>query len=389
MVSLNDVLLAMSNIPVDDPIAEIWGRGLQGGHKIIEYTGTPPITITADGNALLDYRIYGNTVQNGTPTPENPVDVVGCGERTENLFDFNAVNPDNGYAYGKQLVSDGNVYTFTQTNVSEYISITPLSSYTFTYGSQYNDVYAVLYNAKREFVRSIRYNGRKVITYQSQEDETYLRLTYLRSKENTVMLNLGSAALPYEPHGYKLPILSNSIVTNIYLGEAETTRRIKKLVLTGDESWTIDTYFRFSITLSKIKSSTTRAARSYCSHYKCLYHAEPYDDNWNNVYYQSSTALIFHDKRFTTVEDFKSYLQQQYDAGTPVTIWYVLAVSETAVVNEPLMKIGDYADTLSMEQADVSIPTNNGSTAIDYDGAPKPSQMYIKYRSIGGNIWQQ
>lgn len=59
MISLNDVLLAMSNIPVDDPIAEIWGRGLQGGYKIIEYTGSLPITINANGDALIDYRIYG------------------------------------------------------------------------------------------------------------------------------------------------------------------------------------------------------------------------------------------------------------------------------------------------------------------------------------------
>lgn len=59
MISLNDVLLAMSNIPVDDPIAEIWGRGLQDGDRAIEYTGTLPIAITANGDALLDYRIYG------------------------------------------------------------------------------------------------------------------------------------------------------------------------------------------------------------------------------------------------------------------------------------------------------------------------------------------
>jgi hypothetical protein len=43
------------------------------------------------------------------------------------------------------------------------------------------------------------------------------------------------------------------------------------------------------------------------------------------------------------------------------------------------MKIGDYADTVTMEQAGVSIPTSRGSTVIDYDGTTKPSQMYVKY----------
>lgn len=61
--------------------------------------------------------------------------------------------------------------------------------------------------------------------------------------------------------------------------------------------------------------------------------------------------------------------------------WYVLATEEIGIVNEPLMKIGDYADTLSMEQAGVQIPTLNGTTVIDVDTAVKPTEMYIKYKS--------
>ena len=40
----------------------------------------PPTTIYADGTAISTYTIKGNTVQNGTPTPSNPVPVVGVGE---------------------------------------------------------------------------------------------------------------------------------------------------------------------------------------------------------------------------------------------------------------------------------------------------------------------
>ena len=35
--------------------------------------------LQASGEPLTDYTISGNTVQDGTPTPEAPVDVVGCG----------------------------------------------------------------------------------------------------------------------------------------------------------------------------------------------------------------------------------------------------------------------------------------------------------------------
>lgn len=47
---------------------------------IDEISGVPPLSFMSHGGYLQDCRIYGNTVQNGTPTPENPVEVQGCGE---------------------------------------------------------------------------------------------------------------------------------------------------------------------------------------------------------------------------------------------------------------------------------------------------------------------
>lgn len=54
---------------------------------------------------------------------------------------------------------------------------------------------------------------------------------------------------------------------------------------------------------------------------------------------------------------------------------------ETGIVNEPLMKIGDHADTVDNTQTSVQIPTFAGTTVIDYDGTTKPSQMYTEYNS--------
>ncbi len=49
---------------------------------------------TAEGNpitlsqvrSLANLSVLGNSVQDGTPSPDNPVEVVGSGERTGNLF---------------------------------------------------------------------------------------------------------------------------------------------------------------------------------------------------------------------------------------------------------------------------------------------------------------
>jgi hypothetical protein len=70
--------------------------------------------------------------------------------------------------------------------------------------------------------------------------------------------------------------------------------------------------------------------------------------------------------------DFITWLQNQYANNTPVTIWYALANEETTTVNEPLMKIGNYADTLSNATA---IPTTEGANSITVDTTVQPSEF--------------
>lgn len=187
---------------------------------------------------------------------------------------------------------------------------------------------------------------------------------------------------------YKIPILSANTTTPIYLGEVETTRKIKKLVLTGEENnW--GEYARADsstvpyLPLSDFKgaSKTNVYADIICTHYDKKSQVNIQNlTNRTGIAGRTSIGIIIADETKSTLADFKTYLQQQYANGTPVTVWYVLATEEAAVVNEPLMKIGDYADTLSKAQAGVQIPTNNGSTTIDVDTTLKPSNVYIEYK---------
>ena len=64
-------------------IAEVYG-GIGESDPIYfkqrEMVGTSPMQFKALGLPLKDYRIYGETLQDGTPSPDMPVDVVGVGE---------------------------------------------------------------------------------------------------------------------------------------------------------------------------------------------------------------------------------------------------------------------------------------------------------------------
>lgn len=346
-----------------------------------EYTGAVPVTFTADGTPLLDYIISGNTVQSGTPTPDNPIMPQGTGERTGNLFDkawFNN-NTQLSSTTGLPIEYVGRIAIVNPIDVSN------IDAVTLTYSLGTTVVENFMYSIFSGNTLIERVAGKKSgdVIDVTNADTLYICL-YIGDRNITVndvqwiMLNSGSTALPYEPYGYKIPISSANTTTPIYLGEVQTTRKIRKLVLTGEETLTSGSV------IGQIRTPLTGAIDSLglCTHYilKTSYGgAFPYIRIRSNTLWFEISPDGYETKE-EALTDFKSYLAAQYAAGTPVTVWYVLANETTAVVNEPLMRIGDYADTLSMEQAGVSIPTVNGSTTLDVETTVKPSEVYIKYR---------
>ena len=363
-----------------------------------ETSGTVPLTINGIGKDLKAWSITGNTVQNGTPTPENPVEVWGCGDRTANLFD-NSLLEQGGW-----IASAGTIPTkllpgeTNYTRRTRYNQIIPLLASTLS-------LYCPA-NIKINYVW-IDANGISLggSGYQKNGDtatapEQAVSMTFILGLDSDIEctpsdfsdINLVAGSIApesYEPYGYKIPISSAGQITPVYLGEVETTRRIRKLVLTGKEGWVRTANRRcYYINLEKgcpadyLKSNIVMVM---CSHYKGQRNTSSGSNEVNEgcicFFVGGGFELYIGEITITTAEEFKTYLQQQYAAGTPVTVWYVLATEKTAVVNEPLMKVGDYADTLSMEQAGVQIPTLNGTTVIDVDTAVKPTEMYTKYKS--------
>ena len=348
-----------------------------------EITGTLPLSFTSRGKPLSDYRISGNTVQDGTPTPDAPVDVVGCGVRTENL-----------YEKGDVVVNVGDVYKTIPISLSA-------GKYTFSFvyeSENTNGVTIIFYNGSTaiQYSTATITDGEGTVIIDAEQPITTIRLYsangYMSSqsysaKFTEIMLNTGSAALPYEPYGYKLPITVNGTESPIYLGEAQTTRRVKKLVLTENEDW-LQSVPGVNVYRINVPDYSREIGNiPICTHYKGIAPVAGTSElqdletafllsaSGNNYYY-------IRDDRFNNANDFKSYLAQQYQNGTPVTVWYVLADSETGIVNEPLMKIGDYADTITMAQAGVTIPTVSGTNVLDMATPVKPSEVYIKGKGI-------
>lgn len=178
---------------------------------------------------------------------------------------------------------------------------------------------------------------------------------------------------------YKIPISSANTTTLVYLGEVQTTRKVKKLVLTGEENWIYRQGVPSSVFFLEMIDLNVVDNHGLCTHYLN-------QDSGGFDVLQDKHVLIklssTGTKWFLAVRDtdfglpsFKAYLAQQYAAGTPVTVYYVLETPETGIVNEPLMKIGDYADTVS----GITVPTITGKDTFDVETTLKPSEVSLSY----------
>ena len=214
-----------------------------------EITSTSfPITLDDSlGTPLLDYLISGNMLQTGTPSPDSPIQPQETGERTGNLYPLDASKLHVGriendgtidYETGTLTIGPGSItykaneawrgfYTdFIQVNEKEKLTFSSTNSATVAWSCNcYDENDNFLGKVTAQSTASARTftlltGTKKVRVSATSSDTTY---TILRP-----MLNTGSTPLPYEPYGYKILISSANTTTPVYLGEVETTRRVKK-----------------------------------------------------------------------------------------------------------------------------------------------------------------
>lgn len=341
-------------------------------------------------------------MQNGTPTSESPVDVVGVGERTENLFPLSIAQTitDNGVTI--ETTGDGiyHIFGMADKNTSITVQLLTLATIPISVGaggngtvSFFNSV-SYLYGAvgfefKLSGTRVDTWNldviDRKTNSYVVMGGKSYDSFSVWVNSGTVVdfllsphITDTGEFPNTFQPYGYKIPVSCGGVTTPIYLGQTQTLRRIKKLVLDGMETgWTEESSASnrfFQIPLS----DTGITANGVCSHfvYKTISLSNS-DTGFSITGPGTNLRIRPDDISSISFSDFKQWLFDQYAAGTPVTVWYVLSTPQIGIVNEPLMKIGDYVDTLDSTDADIMIPTVRGSNVLTVDTTVQPSSVTI------------
>lgn len=147
------------------------------------------------------------------------------------------------------------------------------------------------------------------------------------------------------------------------LATGACTRQIKKLVLTGQENWNLHGFIQNLFYIDIINDGfvdNTANNIAISTGYKQIKYIDVGDIGNGEFAYgspvgTSNRRLLMKNSSCATVTDFTAYLTQQYDNGTPVCVWYILATSTTETI---------------------TVPTGNTGTVEGYliqDGIPTPT----------------
>lgn len=118
------------------------------------------------------------------------------------------------------------------------------------------------------------------------------------------------------------------------------TRRIKKLVITGNEKWTFRTGQPSNVYFIEFRSTNFIRNIALCTHY-INQDSGTFNqlENKHCIVDLSSDGIRsfigIRDSSYNSAAAFVSYLEAQYAAGTPVIVWYALAEPETETIPVP------------------------------------------------------
>ena len=186
-------------------------------------------------------------------------------------------------------------------------------------------------------------------------------------RNNITYINMGDEKL------CSIGDVKDSLSVDLDSGIVTKQVKIGKVVLDGSENWADDrpatNSYRYYIRLVNASQSDTTNNLAYCSHFALLPQAGTVTSIGFTII--NSTLYIRLSTTGNDLADFKTWLKEQYDNGTPVTVYYILTEPHedqvTILSQDTLGKLAflnDGSNTVTFNFGDVT-PTNN--ITIGYD----------------------
>lgn len=371
LASAYEVRDALDNKVIDSIIDEFGNIWYEAFKKLIA-SGVPPITLQkCKGVDLVDYKIYGNSIQDGTPTPDNPIEIQSVGDKTKNLWKGLNYYESNRtttslrfklYPSAYPCIKSGNTIAISVTcYLSENDTRTnPRAALQFYYvDDTYSDSNFYWYSKGQK----VRVNMR--VTIPSDKEVRYIVLRFTDYSDNpgnvwdgyieNIQIEESSTVTEYESPGYRIPV--NVKGKNLF----DYSARTDNCSINKDGS--LFTASRDAVSdFIPVKPNTTY----YCTRSGSR-RGKFFDRNKQAVQTSSfdftllssgtsfTTSSTTYYVRFAMSGSEVDRTKIQLEEGTSATTYepYVEPVTTNIYLDEPLRKIGNYADYIDFENKKV------------------------------------
>jgi hypothetical protein len=368
-------------------------------HTTQTATGNPiTATVAEQAGKIESFQLDGDTLQNGTPTPEEPVPIqTVTGEQTvtvigKNLFNKSAVT-NGGY-----IDTNGEVVTWETFGYSEYIRV--IGGQTYSYSGTANNVgysaKAAWYDSNKNFISAFSFGQSGQVTAPATAEflRTSVRIAS-PSGLDTYQLELGSTITTYEAYkATNYPISLGSIelcklgTYQDYIYKDGDDWKVHKATtaetLDGSEDWAQDSsggYQRFNIIRQNAVAPSGRTAVGLSSHFTSK------TTDGIGIFFLAYTAsgtikrfYFYPESNITTVEGFESWL----NTNNATLVYPLATATDTAITDTTLISQLEAIRNAQLETGTNTI-TNNatspnlaGDMEIGYYGC-NPTNRYDKW----------
>lgn len=164
---------------------------------------------------------------------------------------------------------------------------------------------------------------------------------------NDIELEEGSTATTYETHqeqSYIIPTQQEMLEGDYFDWDNEEEVHVwEKLVFKGNENWNLDDIYngiaQFSLSVNAVYiNDDDTVIRTMSNYFKGV----GFDSSWlidNCVTIRKHSRVRIMISKYTTVEQFKTWLKSKYDEGTPVIVYYKLSTPKRLPFTEEQKEI--------------------------------------------------
>ena len=322
------------------------------------------ITLTNDIVLAVNYML----TQSDTPQTYRPYGQIytdGTTEKVE-IFGKNLFNPNTTVPH-KYINSSGDeIDSYSTTawlNHTDYIKVIGGESYTLSVTNTDGGTNTIAFNwfDINKTILSTRptkqvNTSSYTFTNTAPANAEYLIVNYIDGSNK--QLEQGSTATTYEPYFYggsatAEPLYKVGTYQDVQsVLDGAVTRNIGIKVLDGTESWqNISGYFNLSKTYLGSDSTVmpNNSTNIICSHFETKTGAFT-----NGIGIGGSYVNFKYDSIATTLTAWKQWLQDQYNAGTPVIVIYPLATATTESVTPQQLTIQQGTNIVEITQASIN-----------------------------------